>query len=168
MPIATHASKITLAEMRSSGVRGLLVYCSDYRCSHSIAISAEQWPDDVRLSDLEPRFTCTACGKRGAGRTSTGTRCRLAGWLSMIGRRCDPRTRQLRQAYQQPPISITRQYLGCAGRSRCDGRAAGGYFVKCVRSGEVCSLHNAARLSGGLFRFNVRFGGRSGSRPDMP
>ena len=26
----------------------------------------DQWPDDVRLSDLEPRFTCQACGRRGA------------------------------------------------------------------------------------------------------
>jgi hypothetical protein len=46
--------KITFAEMRSSGVRGLLIYCSDYRCSHSIAISADPWPDQVLLSDLEP------------------------------------------------------------------------------------------------------------------
>ena len=53
-------------EMRASGVRGLLVYCSDYRCSHSIAISGDPWPDDVRLSDLEPRFVCSVCGKRGA------------------------------------------------------------------------------------------------------
>jgi hypothetical protein len=26
----------------------------------------DRWPDDVRLSDLEPRFTCQACGRRGA------------------------------------------------------------------------------------------------------
>ena len=58
--------KITFGEMRSSGVHGLLIYCSDYRCSHSIAISADPWPDDVRLSDLHPRFVCQACGKRGA------------------------------------------------------------------------------------------------------
>jgi hypothetical protein len=38
-----------------------LVYCADYRCSHSIAC-----PDDVRLSDIEPRFVCKARGKRGA------------------------------------------------------------------------------------------------------
>jgi hypothetical protein len=31
--------KITFAQMRSSGVRGILVYCADYRCSHSLAIS---------------------------------------------------------------------------------------------------------------------------------
>ena len=58
--------KITFAELRSSGVRGLLAYCSDYKCSHYIAVSGDRWPDEVRLSDLEPRFTCSACGKRGA------------------------------------------------------------------------------------------------------
>jgi len=41
-------------------------YCADFRCSHSIAISTDQWPDHVRLSDLESRFVCKACGKRGA------------------------------------------------------------------------------------------------------
>jgi hypothetical protein len=39
--------------MRASGVRGLLVYCSDYKCSHWTRISADQWPDETRLSDLE-------------------------------------------------------------------------------------------------------------------
>jgi hypothetical protein len=52
--------------MRASGVRGILVYCSDYRCSHYVAVTADQWDDDVRLSDIEPRFTCQACGLRGA------------------------------------------------------------------------------------------------------
>ena len=58
--------KITLAEMRASGVRGLLIYCSDYRCSHWTAISGDRWADDIRLSDLEARFTCQACGAKGA------------------------------------------------------------------------------------------------------
>src|ERR1700731_5205155 len=65
MPALTR-QKITFAEMRASGVRGLLIYCADYRCSHSIAVSADQWPDHIRLSDLEPRFVCKACGQRGA------------------------------------------------------------------------------------------------------
>ncbi len=43
----TRQQKITLGEMRSSGVRGLLVYCADYHCSHSIAIGADQWPDHL-------------------------------------------------------------------------------------------------------------------------
>jgi hypothetical protein len=61
--------KITLGEMRHSGVHGLLVYCSDYRCSHHIKLSGdvvERWPESARLSDLEPRFVCKACGTRGA------------------------------------------------------------------------------------------------------
>jgi hypothetical protein len=66
MPEVTRQQKITFEEIRASGVRGVLVYCSDYRCSHSTAINADRWPDHVRLSDIEPRFTCQACGKRGA------------------------------------------------------------------------------------------------------
>src|SRR4051812_47892473 len=58
--------KITFGEMREMGVRGLLVCCSDYHCSHWTAISGDQWPDDVRLSDTEQRFTCQACGTKGA------------------------------------------------------------------------------------------------------
>ena len=46
-------TKITFGEMREMGVPGLLVYCADYRCSHSIAINGDCWPDDVRLSDIE-------------------------------------------------------------------------------------------------------------------
>jgi hypothetical protein len=59
--------KITLGEMRSdNGPRRLIVYCSDHTCSHSIILDASRWSDDVRLSDLEPKFTCKACGRRGA------------------------------------------------------------------------------------------------------
>ena len=58
--------KITLGEMRASGPRRPLVYCADYRCAHSLVIDALRWPDDVRPSDLEPKFTCQACGHRGA------------------------------------------------------------------------------------------------------
>jgi hypothetical protein len=65
--------------MRAAGVRGPLIYCSDYHCSHWIAISGDQWPDDVRLSDLEPRFTCQACGRRGARSGSPNSRELYAG-----------------------------------------------------------------------------------------
>lgn len=61
----TRPEKITFADMRQQGVRGVLVYCQDFRCSHSVAINADRWPDDLRLSDIEDRFTCTACGHRG-------------------------------------------------------------------------------------------------------
>ena len=43
--------KITFGEMLASGIRDL---------------SGDRWPDDVRLSDIEPLFLCKACGKRGA------------------------------------------------------------------------------------------------------
>jgi hypothetical protein len=42
--------------MRDMGVRGLLIYFADYHCRHSIAVSADTWPDDLRVSDIEPRF----------------------------------------------------------------------------------------------------------------
>jgi hypothetical protein len=59
-------TKITFADMRDMGVHGLLIYCSDYKCSHLVTISGDRWPDDLRLSDIEGRFVCSACGKRGA------------------------------------------------------------------------------------------------------
>jgi hypothetical protein len=58
--------KITFAELRAQGIRGLLVYCADYHCRHPIRICADRWLDDVRFSDIEPRFACSLCGKRGA------------------------------------------------------------------------------------------------------
>ena len=65
-PHAELPTKITLGEMRASGVRGLLVYCADYHCAHAVRIRADRWPDRVRLSALEPLFVCQACGQRGA------------------------------------------------------------------------------------------------------
>jgi hypothetical protein len=58
--------KITFGEMRASGASRIIVHCGDYKCNHLVTISADRWADDVRLSDLEPDFVCTACGKRGA------------------------------------------------------------------------------------------------------
>ena len=58
--------KVTFSEMRATGVRGVLISYADYECSHWIEISADQWPEHIRPSDLEPRFVCTACGQRGA------------------------------------------------------------------------------------------------------
>ena len=51
-----YPQKITFGEMRASGVRDVLVYCRDHRCSHHIRISADRWPDHFRLSDIEARF----------------------------------------------------------------------------------------------------------------
>ena len=62
----SRTQKITLEEMRASGVRGLVVFCSDYKCSHSVKISGDGWPGNLRLSDLEPMSVCKTCGVRGA------------------------------------------------------------------------------------------------------
>jgi len=38
--------KITFGEMRASGVRGLLVYCADFRCSHwNYALELQNYGD---------------------------------------------------------------------------------------------------------------------------
>ena len=39
--------KITLGEMRQSGVRGVLIYCADYKCLHWIAVNADQCSGNV-------------------------------------------------------------------------------------------------------------------------
>jgi len=61
--------KITLGEMRAGGQRGFIVFCSDYRCSHNVkwpASEVDKWPDHIRISNLELRFVCKVCGRRGA------------------------------------------------------------------------------------------------------
>jgi len=90
MAAVTPPQKITFGEMRSSGARGLLIYCADYHCSHSSAISPNRWPDDVRLSDIEPLFTCQACGRKGAdvGRTFIGMGSRSRRWAIVEVFRC--------------------------------------------------------------------------------
>jgi hypothetical protein len=64
------AQKIAFAEMPSSGVRGVLIYCADYRCRHHVAVTADQWSDDLRLSDIESRFVCAACVQDRANSTN--------------------------------------------------------------------------------------------------
>jgi hypothetical protein len=72
--------KTTFAGMRAAGVRGILVYCCDYRCSNSIALMADRWPDEMRLSDIEPQFVCKAPAASAApsDQTSAGAISRLA------------------------------------------------------------------------------------------
>lgn len=45
------------------GLHGVLVYC---HCGRHVALDADSLPDQMRLSDLEPRFVCQGCGSRGA------------------------------------------------------------------------------------------------------
>jgi hypothetical protein len=58
--------------MRSSGVRGFLIYCSDYHCSHWTAINGDRRPDDIRLSDLEAAVFCDQIFDGCVGRCNCG------------------------------------------------------------------------------------------------
>jgi hypothetical protein len=58
--------KFTLGAMRELGASGVIVFCSDSRCAHSVKLSADCWPNHLRLSDIESLFVCEVCGNRGA------------------------------------------------------------------------------------------------------
>jgi hypothetical protein len=48
--MSARQERITFADMCAAGVPGILVYCSDYKCSHSIALMADRWPVDARAA----------------------------------------------------------------------------------------------------------------------
>lgn len=39
--MTTNPQKITFGEMRASGVRDVLIYCRDHRCSHHVETNAD-------------------------------------------------------------------------------------------------------------------------------
>jgi hypothetical protein len=59
-PVRSRSAKCARPALGASSI------AKDYLCSRSQALSAERWADDVRLSDIEGQFVCSACGKRGA------------------------------------------------------------------------------------------------------
>jgi hypothetical protein len=73
--LADRSQKITLGEMRDEmGVRGVLVYCADHHCSHSVAMNADRWPDDLRLSESSRGSSARPVAGAAliSGRNSTG------------------------------------------------------------------------------------------------
>jgi hypothetical protein len=55
------------ADRRLSDTDGAAtVSCADHKCSHVVAMDTDTWPDSLRLSDIENRFVCQVCGRRGA------------------------------------------------------------------------------------------------------
>jgi hypothetical protein len=58
MPETARQQKITFGEMRKSGLDRILIYCADYNCSRSIEMSADRWPDHIRLSGKLPFENC--------------------------------------------------------------------------------------------------------------
>jgi hypothetical protein len=99
-------------------VEGALIYCADYRCSHSITMPADRWPDDVRLSDIEPRFICKTCGKRGADVRPNFENGSLSGAIARASVGEGKRGRQLRRPYRvTPKANNTRLQISYASNS---------------------------------------------------
>ena len=66
MKVTCQQDKITFGEMRASGVRDVLIIAATIVARTMSKSTPIGRPDNVRLSDVDPSFTCTACGKRGA------------------------------------------------------------------------------------------------------
>jgi hypothetical protein len=57
--MTTYQQKITFGEMRESGVRDVLIYCRDHRCSHHVETNAAG-------PALRHRTELHHCSKKGA------------------------------------------------------------------------------------------------------
>jgi hypothetical protein len=55
---------MTLANMRSLGVRSLAVTCE--LCHHAVRLDVDSYVDDVPVPSFGPRMVCTRCGIIGA------------------------------------------------------------------------------------------------------
>jgi hypothetical protein len=55
---------MTLANMRSLGVRSLAITCE--LCHHAAVLSVERWADHIPVPSFGPRMVCTRCGIIGA------------------------------------------------------------------------------------------------------
>ena len=55
---------MTFGEMRASGVRDVLIYCRDHRCSHHVETSADQWPDNIQVGGCRGRRSGNPTGFR--------------------------------------------------------------------------------------------------------
>jgi hypothetical protein len=85
-------NKITFGEMREMGVRGLLIYCSDYHCSHSIVISADRCrmmsgsPTSSRVSSAERAASAVLTFGRSSSRRDKGISIVAAAATEPIGK----------------------------------------------------------------------------------
>ena len=87
--VMQRAEKITLGEMRSnSGPRLLIVYCADFKCSHSVIISSSLWPD--RRPAVRSGAQVYLQGLRPTGRRcQAAVRSRIHGYrLTLFSRGC--------------------------------------------------------------------------------
>jgi hypothetical protein len=60
------AGTVTIASVRTHGVRQLLVYCLGKRSHHQGTLPIDRFQAEEVLSDIERRCRCTVCGWRHA------------------------------------------------------------------------------------------------------
>jgi hypothetical protein len=61
------AKDVTFGAMRAAGVQGVLVHClACGRWRRLGRAECAKSSDNIKLSDIEPKFVCEACGKHGA------------------------------------------------------------------------------------------------------
>jgi hypothetical protein len=53
---------LTLATMRSHGIRSIEAWCS--ACGHHMAYNVDHLPDDLTVPDVALRLRCSKCGSR--------------------------------------------------------------------------------------------------------
>ena len=136
--------KITLCEMRSgNGPTRLIVYCSDFKCAHSVVIDAGRWGDDVRLSDLEPKLHVSGLWPPWR-RCQAAVRARENGngrRLIAFKPRAGPPRRIGMTASAYPPAGAfliwqrSGMWLSCAGAGRLPALAQGTALVTPRRGG---------------------------------
>ena len=81
--MTNYPRKISFGELRETGVDTVLIYCRDHHCTHHVTVSADRWPDHVRLSDIEPASPAApaASTARRCGRIFAGAH---GCWLSVL------------------------------------------------------------------------------------
>ena len=75
---------MTLGNMRSNGVRSLIVWCSNVTCRHEAIVNVDGLGDDVFVPSLGPRMYCQRCGQRGADVRPNWNERRAAGAITRL------------------------------------------------------------------------------------
>jgi hypothetical protein len=68
--MTTTPQKITFGEMRESGVRDVLIYCRDHRCSHHVETNADGWTDSCAAVGYRAAFHRYTLRQKGRGRAA--------------------------------------------------------------------------------------------------
>ena len=151
--MTTFPQKVTFGELRASGVRDVLIYCRDHRCSHHIAISADRsampWQDDGRKRDRPGR------GKRTRFVSNRNTCCATA---PLSTRRLRQHSPARRAARRYIPSRFPYARTGLLGRPACNPNREN----QRSQDGEAGPLGSAVLLTASRLRNRMEQCKRSG------